>query len=263
MCQACGKSITNSLLRSKVTPGAAIAVDGDGYGDPLKRMSFVLILATQSRIWYFSTIHFTLVRIDRRDVLMKYAYVVAVLAGFVVMLNGCTKEQPQPPNPRQQSLTQGNGEGASNVAGIRWTVPPRWGEHPPRQMRVATYIIPPANGDTEGGECAVFFFGGGQGGDVEANINRWVGQFENAGTPKRSTKTVDGMKVWTVEVAGTYLAPAGPMMQSQGKFENYRLLGAIIDAPEGSVFFKFTGPRKTVAATEAEFDELVASVTKL
>lgn len=194
---------------------------------------------------------------------MKYFRVMVVLAVCVVALIGCNKEQPQAQAPRQPELTQGNTEGVRSVAGIGWTVPSRWGEHPPRQMRVATYMIPPADGDEQGGECAVFFFGGGQGGDVEANIARWVGQFENTGTPKRSTKTVNGMKVWTVEIAGTYLAPGGPMMQSQGKFENYRLLGAIIDAPDGSVFFKFTGPKKTVTAAEAEFEELVGSVAKL
>lgn len=66
----------------------------------------------------------------------------------------------------------------SAVAGIRWTVPGNWGEHPPRQMRVATYMVPAASGDAEGGECAVFYFGNDQGGSIDANIERWVAQFE-------------------------------------------------------------------------------------
>ena len=68
----------------------------------------------------------------------------------------------------------------SAVAGIRWTVPAGWGAHPPRQMRVATYLVPAASGDAEGGECAVFYFGNDQGGGVDANIERWVAQFEDA-----------------------------------------------------------------------------------
>jgi hypothetical protein len=42
----------------------------------------------------------------------------------------------------------------------------------------------------------------------------------------------------------------------------YRLLGAIIENPAGNVFFKFTGPAKTITANEAKFDLLLNSVTK-
>lgn len=70
------------------------------------------------------------------------------------------------------------------------------------------------------------------------------------------------MKVWIVKVEGTYLAPGGPLMQSQGKKDGYRLLGAIVEAREGSVFFKFTGPAKTVADAESEFNSLVNSIRK-
>ena len=71
------------------------------------------------------------------------------------------------------------------------------------------------------------------------------------------------LKVTLVEVAGTYLSPGGPMMQSQGKKENYQLLGAIIDAPEGMVFFKATGPANTMKASKQDFDVLVNSVVKM
>jgi hypothetical protein len=52
------------------------------------------------------------------------------------------------------------------------------------------------------------------------------------------------------------------MMESQGKKENYRLLGAIVEAPEGLVFFKFTGPAKTIGASEAEFDAMIGTMAK-
>jgi hypothetical protein len=128
-------------------------------------------------------------------------------------------------------------------------------------MRIATYTVPAAEADEESGECAVFYFGGGQGGDVVSNIDRWVGQFENA-KPTKSSKELNGLKVTLVQISGTYLAPGGPMMQSTGKKEDYRLLGAIVDAPGGSVFFKFTGPAKTVAAAAEEFQALVGSLEK-
>ena len=37
-------------------------------------------------------------------------------------------------------------------------------------MRAATYMV-------DGAECVVYFFGAGQGGSIEANVERWKGQF--------------------------------------------------------------------------------------
>jgi hypothetical protein len=128
-------------------------------------------------------------------------------------------------------------------------------------MRVATYAVPGPKG-AEAGECAVFFFGPGQGGGVSDNVARWSKQFE--GAPKAATRAtvVSGLKVTRTEVRGTYLAPGGPMMQSTGTRPGYRLLGAIVEAPEGNVFFKLTGPSATVGAAEPAFEALVSSVRR-
>ena len=40
----------------------------------------------------------------------------------------------------------------------------------------------------------------------------------------------------------------------------YRLLGAIVEGPGGSVFFKLTGPVKTIAAQQKNFEQLLASI---
>ncbi len=145
--------------------------------------------------------------------------------------------------------------------GVRWTVPVRWTVASPRPMRVATYAIPAASG-SEAGECGVFFFGKGQGGGVEENLQRWVAQFEAASTPKKSEQTVNGMKAHRIEVSGTYLSPAGPMMQSQGKKPGWRLSGVIVEAPDGLIFFKCVGPAATIQKAEKEIDELLKSVVK-
>jgi hypothetical protein len=150
----------------------------------------------------------------------------------------------------------------SAVAGVAWEVPARWSSAGDRPMRVATYAIPASAGDAEGAECGVFYFGADQGGAVNDNISRWVDQFEAAGAPERSSRDVNGMQVTSVHVAGTYLAPSGPMMQSAGRKSNYKLLGAIVEGPQGSVFFKLTGPARTVDAARAEFEGLIASLAK-
>lgn len=153
------------------------------------------------------------------------------------------------------------------AAGVGWTAPARWEAQPPRMMRVATYLVPKAEGDDEPGECAVFFFGQGQGGSVDLNLQRWRDQFETESggtpTPAQRKTTINGIPVTTVSLAGTYLASMGPMFQSGAvKKPGYKMLGAIIEAPEGNVFVKLTGPEKTVLSAEGEFQDLLNSLRK-
>jgi hypothetical protein len=152
---------------------------------------------------------------------------------------------------------------AETAGGIRWVAPKTWKPQGDRPMRAATYNIPPTPGDQEMGECAVFYFGPGQGGGIAENINRWVGQFSNVeGKPVTTNETVNGLKVTRVEVSGTYNGMGGPMAPAGGSKAGYRLLGAIVEGPQGAIFFKFTGPAKTVAANQAAFDGLVKSVSR-
>ncbi len=180
----------------------------------------------------------------------------AVLFASIMVLGGCSKKSDSGYN---SALL---GQNTATVAGLKWGVPSRWLVEGQRPMRAATYNIPASEGDSENAECAVFYFGNDQGGTIDANIDRWVGQFEQASAPDRGSKDVNGMKVTTVAISGSYLAPSGPMMMPTGKKDNYKLVGAIVEGPQGSVFYKLTGPKKTVDASTAEFDALIGSIRK-
>src|SRR4051812_42984992 len=78
---------------------------------------------------------------------------------------------------------------AESAGGVQWTAPAGWTTQGPAPMRAATYTIPPAPGDQAGGECGVYFFGAGQGGSPEANIERWNGQFSGPGGTPVTGKT--------------------------------------------------------------------------
>ncbi|HEX4593273.1 MAG TPA: hypothetical protein VH157_03310 [Bryobacteraceae bacterium] len=150
---------------------------------------------------------------------------------------------------------------ADSGAGVQWTVPSNWKAEAQRPMRLATYTIPAAAGDSEPSECGVYYFGQGQGGSVKANMDRWIGQFESKEGAKQGERTVHGLKVTTVDVSGAYSGMGGPMAKTGAPPKpNYRLLGAIVEGPQGSVFFKFTGPAKTVAQNQPAFDKLLASI---
>jgi hypothetical protein len=148
---------------------------------------------------------------------------------------------------------------AESAAGLKWTAPPDWKNEGSRPMRAATYDIAPAPGDKTAPECAVYFFGPGQGGSVEANMDRWKNQIMVAGKPAAANiqkKTIHGLQVTTIESAGDYAGMAG------GSQPNYRLLGAIVEGPSGNIFIKFTGPAKTVAANQQKFTQLINSFEK-
>jgi hypothetical protein len=156
---------------------------------------------------------------------------------------------------------------ADTAGGIKWTAPTGWKSLGERPMRAATYVVPAAPGDREDGECAVFYFGPGQGGGVQANIDRWIGQFDqpdgkaSKSLAKTQKRTVNGLAVTTIDLTGTYTGAGGPMGPKVTK-PGYRLLGGIVEAPQGAVFFKFTGPAKTVTAQEAAFQKLLGSVSR-
>ena len=145
-------------------------------------------------------------------------------------------------------------------AALRWRLPEGWREAPPSSpMRMAEMSIPGAAGEAQ---LAVFHFGPGQGGGVEANLDRWVGQIEpQAGEPERGTLTTEGgLEATWIDVAGTLqpsMMGAGPSQPQPGS----RLLGAVVEGPGGPWFFKATGPDATVAAARPAFLDLLRSLT--
>ena len=65
-----------------------------------------------------------------------------------------------------------------------------------------------------------------------------------------------------VDLSGTYLFSPTPMSPEKTSKPGYRMLGAIVEGPGGSLFFKLTGPEGTVAANVAGFDAMLSSITR-
>ena len=123
-------------------------------------------------------------------------------------------------------------------------------------------MVPRASGDAEDAELGVFYFGPGQGGGIEANVDRWVKQFTDIKPDqvKREDRTANGLLTHIVQVeSGTF--NANVMSKGPEKLKtNYALLGAIVEAPSGAYFFKLTGPKATVAKAKKSFYTLLDSV---
>jgi hypothetical protein len=129
---------------------------------------------------------------------------------------------------------------------------------PLKPMRKATYQ---AEGKSGPAEIAVFYFGPGDGGGVEANISRWIGQFQGL-TPEAAQRTenkVGDLKVHEVRVAkGTYASgmPGGPTKPEVG----WGMQAAVVETPAGNYFFKMLGPHQTVTDQEANFATFLQSL---
>ena len=153
---------------------------------------------------------------------------------------------------------------AESAAGIRWSAPAGWKVEGPRPMRAATYSIALATGDNGTAECIVNYFGPGQGGSVEANVERWKAQVLGAdGKPAAASMTsrvVRGVKITIVDASGTYTGLGGPLSGGSKPVSGYRLLGAIAEGRGGHVFFKLTGPSKTIAMQQTAFEQMLASI---
>ena len=129
-------------------------------------------------------------------------------------------------------------------------------------MRAATYVVPAAPGDKEDGECGIYYFGQGKGGSVDDNMKRWIGQFEQTQDAQPRKRSVNGLNVTSIDLSGTYTGAGGPMATTKTIKPGYRLMGAIVEAPEGLIFIKFTAPAKTATANQVNFENLLRSLAR-
>lgn len=163
--------------------------------------------------------------------------------------------------------------GATQLGGISFAPVEGWNDLGANGMRKAVYQHPPVEGDTEAAEITVFYFGPDQGGTIESNIQRWIGQMQTAdggdataNAVRSKLTTGNGLDVHFVEVDGTYMMSmgGGPMTGGRKKaMPGYRMVGAIVEAPQGNVFFKLVGPSATAEAMEEGMRKMLDETTKV
>jgi hypothetical protein len=163
-------------------------------------------------------------------------------------------------------LAVGLAVGQQPTATLQFTAPATWKTRPASSsMRVAEFIVPRVQTDPEDAEVIVYFFGGG-GGSVDANIERWVGQFEQesgaaAKAGPRSAFQVGNLKVTTIDVSGTYIAEISPGSATRHNKPKFRMRAAVVETPRGPYFIKFTGPQATVTDGLPAFDGFLKSLS--
>ena len=160
-----------------------------------------------------------------------------------------------PDQAQQPSETQSAGE-PLDLGEIVLTVPEGWEARDTggSTINLAEFALPRAEGDEDDGRLTI----GLMGGDVEANVNRWKGQF-SGGPEKESTEEfqVAGAQVTLVDFSGNYQPP--PFVPG-GRGPGYRMLAAIIRTESKHYFVKCAAPEKTMAEHADAFHAFVRSL---
>ncbi len=178
-----------------------------------------------------------------------------------------TARPGSPANPHAGGMGGAmGGAGAKSAGALQFTVPEGWiVQIPSSTMRKAQFQLPKEGNDAEDAQLILYYFGG-EGGSKEANLERWAGQFvqpdgrSSHDVLVTSTRKVNGMDVLEASITGTFDAEMMPGQGDRVRLENWSMLAAIVDTPDGPYFAKLTGPRNTVARWESSFRAWVSSL---
>ena len=149
---------------------------------------------------------------------------------------------------------------------LNFKAPDGWvAEQPSSSMRVAQYKLPRADQDSEDASLVLYYFGAGEGGSTQANLDRWIAQMQQPDGSDSKTKSqtkstaVNGLAVTTLDVTGTYTAEMTPGAGNKQDKSGYRLRAAVVETPRGPFFAKLVGPDATITRWEQSFAAFVGS----
>ncbi len=175
----------------------------------------------------------------------------------------CGRQSPGATSSTQSNSAQSNTTAAGE---LKFKTPDGWvTEKASSSMRVAQYKLPKAEGDNDDASLVLYYFGATQGGTAQANIDRWIAQMQqpdgssSKDKAKTETTTINGLKVTTVDVSGTYTAEMAPGSGTFHNDTNYRLRAAVIETSKGNYFVKLAGPSKTVARWDQAYADYLKS----
>ena len=195
--------------------------------------------------------------------LLTLSTVLIILAGIVPAADDAKPAAESKPAAETKPAAEAKA-GGIEVGALTFKAAAPWVmKKEPRRMSAGGLTIP-GKGEAAGVEADFYHFGGpGGGGDNEANIKRWQGQFqpdEDGKLPegKREEVALGGKKLIMVTFKGTFLS--GSVMDAKRTpMPGYTMTGIIIPSDDGSTYIKFNGPDAAMAAADAQIKALVKS----
>lgn len=189
-----------------------------------------------------------------------------LLISLTIFGCGSNHSEPKsdPPVPEAASVSVESSKSnqddtkASPIAefdGIRFKVPAGWEQVPlsPGQQGfvTASFKIPQAGNDIKLTLSSV-------GGGIDANLKRWVGQFQlpPGEKPQQKSIRVDNTDAIWLDLRGTF--DSGPALNAKAE-SGMRMIGVAIPRNPRDFYLKLTGPREQLLNAEKEFQDFVNS----
>ena len=153
---------------------------------------------------------------------------------------------------------------ATILGGLGYDAPAEWTSKPsPSSMRVAQWEL---LGDDASAEVVIFYFGEGGGGGVDANLDRWFGQFEQpdgSSTREKATiteRSVNGLELTIADMRGTFVAPVRPGAPQRNNRPGHRMIAAVVEGGTGPWYIRVLGSEATITKWEASVDAFLSSL---
>jgi len=178
-----------------------------------------------------------------------------ILIAAALLTAGCSGD-----DKKDARVVERNKESVVELDDLKAKPPAKWVEETPSSAMgpqfapLYQFRLPRVGDDPADAEVRI---SRGIGGSLEANLNRWKGQFEPpAGkkiddVAKVSEIKIGGRPASMLDVSGTFLGAPG----MKGSFPNYRMIGISFDGPRRPYHIILRGPAATVAEYQEGFDE--------
>jgi len=182
---------------------------------------------------------------EKKDAIMRLCLCLFLLVGAACFAAPLSPSTPQPV--------------AFRVGSLRFDRPESWQWVKPSGVFRTAQLEKKA---PDGALLVITFsrFPSGEGGSVQANIDRWISQFtQTTGTPEVISHTGTGCPFTLVRILGTMKGgvPGGPAKDlRQGM-----LRGAILEADGELVMVKLAGPDSAVRSCEKDFEALISAAS--
>jgi hypothetical protein len=195
-----------------------------------------------------------------------------LLSGAVLLLAACGRQErvevlqtrapfKNEPVPKPGLSTAQRYAANDAQAMLRWNTPAGWFFLPATEFRHLNFSF----GPNREGEAYLTLLPVAGGGGMLENMNRWRKQMAQpplaeADLASLPEKSIFGRKVPFLDLTGTFTGGSGPMMAASEPKPDYRMLGAIFEAPGFLFTIKMTGPTALVTKEAANFDAFCQSL---
>lgn len=187
-------------------------------------------------------------------------------AGMDVSGDGGGTSHGAVPQQTAPKTLEAGADGRLALGPFTLAAPKEWTQKPiTSSMRAAHFVLPGKAAGAES-EMIIYYFGEEGAGSWQANLDRWVDQFQqpdgksSKAVAKTEKATFAGQEANIVTVSGRYVTTTMPGGGDPIDRADQAMIAAIVGSPKGPYYFKLVGPKATVDAQAPKVRAMLASL---